>query len=98
MFVYECVPLTLAEHVHIIDLSEKNAGALRAALDPYLSVAARLGRCGIERRSAITTRRPAQGINGRELNQRIREWAPRNGHTVSERGRIPQTIVDAYNA
>ena len=27
----------------------------------------------------------------------VREWARKNGHTVSERGRLSATIIDAYN-
>ena len=43
---------------YTIDLSEKNAGKLRKALDPYLNVATRVGRSGGEARSA---RRAATG-------------------------------------
>ncbi|MFP3786671.1 histone-like nucleoid-structuring protein Lsr2, partial [Burkholderia sp. SIMBA_024] len=28
----------------------------------------------------------------------IRKWARENGHTVSDRGRVAQTIIDAYDA
>ena len=31
-------------------------------------------------------------------NRAIREWAVANGHTVSQRGRLPAAIEDAYNA
>ena len=34
----------------------------------------------------------------REQTQAIREWARNNGHKVTERGRIPATIVEAYNS
>lgn len=33
----------------------------------------------------------------REELQRIRDWAKDNGYTLSSRGRIPHTIVNAYN-
>jgi hypothetical protein len=82
---------------YTIDLSEKNAGKLRKALDPYLSVATRVGRSGgpdvrSGRRGAVST-----GRASRDQNQAIREWATKNGYEVSERGRIPSSIVEAYN-
>ncbi|MEV4702506.1 Lsr2 family protein [Actinoplanes sp. NPDC049316] len=83
---------------YTIDLSEKNAGKLRKALDPYLSVATRVGRGGAEARS--TRRGAAAASTGRatrDQNQAIREWASKNGYEVSERGRIPSSIVEAYH-
>jgi nucleoid-associated protein Lsr2 len=82
---------------YTIDLSEKNAGKLRKALDPYLNAATRVGR------SATTSpvRRAAQASTGRasrDQNQAIREWANKNGYEVSERGRIPSHIVEAYHS
>jgi hypothetical protein len=79
-----------------IDLSEKNAGRLRKALDPYLSVASRVGRTGGNGRVAP---RPAQPVRAnRDQNQAIREWAGKNGYEVSERGRIPGSVVEAFHA
>src|SRR5882724_7178511 len=74
---------------YTIDLSEKNAGKLRKSLDPFLSAATRVGRSG---GVASTARRSAPASTGRasrDENQAIREWANKNGHPVSERGRIP---------
>ena len=84
---------------YTIDLSEKNAGKLRKALDPYLTVATRVGRSGGDLRSA---RRGAAAVStgraSRDQNQAIREWATKNGYEVSERGRIPSSIVEAYHS
>jgi hypothetical protein len=80
-----------------IDLSDKNAGKLRKALDPYLTVAARVGRTGAHGRLAPPTAAAPARAN-RDQNQAIREWAARNGYEVSDRGRIPSTIVDAFHA
>ena len=84
---------------YTIDLSEKNAGKLRKALDPYLSVATRVGRSGGEARAARRPGAPAAstGRATRDQNQAIREWASKNGYEVSERGRIPSSIVEAYH-
>jgi Lsr2 len=81
---------------YTIDLSDKNAGKLRKALDPYLSVAARAGRTGTHGR--IASRSAAPSRSSRDQNQAIREWAAKNGYEVSERGRIPSSIVEAFHA
>ena len=79
-----------------IDLSEKNAGRLRKALDPYLTVASRVGRTSANRRIAPRAAQPTRA--NRDQNQAIREWATKNGYEVSERGRIPTSIVEAFHA
>lgn len=82
---------------YTIDLSEKNAGKFRKALDPYLVVASRIGRTGANGRIASRAAAAPSRTN-REENQAIREWASKNGFEVSERGRIPGSIVEAYHA
>ena len=34
----------------------------------------------------------------REQSAAIRDWARRNGHSVSTRGRIPADVIDAFHA
>jgi hypothetical protein len=82
---------------YTIDLSEKNAGKLRKALDPYLTVASRAGRAGGNGRIA-SRGATAPSRTNRDQNQAIREWATKNGYEVSERGRIPASIVEAFHA
>jgi hypothetical protein len=81
---------------YTIDLSEKNVGKLRKALDPYLTVASRVGRSGGSGRVASRAAQPARA--NRDQNQAIRQWAAKNGHEVSDRGRIPTSIVEAFHA
>ena len=81
---------------YTIDLSEKNVGKLRKALEPYLNVATRIGRSGAVPAARRAAPAPA-GRTNRDQNQAIREWANQNGHPVSERGRIPSSVVEAYN-
>ena len=82
---------------YTIDLSEKNSGKLRKALEPYISAGTRVGRGGVDRRSSGRGRGPAAGgRTSREQNQAIREWAAKNGYEVSERGRIPTSVVEAF--
>jgi hypothetical protein len=82
---------------YTIDLSERNAGKLRKALEPYLSAGTRVGRGGVDRRGAARGRGSAAGgRTSREQNQAIREWAGKTGYEVSERGRIPTSVVEAF--
>jgi hypothetical protein len=74
-----------------IDLSSEHATALREALATYVAHARR---AKVSRRSSHGKPSPQQD---RELNQKIREWARERGAKVSDRGRIPQPIVDAYH-
>lgn len=81
---------------YTIDLSGKNAVKLRKVLEPYLAVASRVGR-------NATGRIPARGAtvpsrSNRDQNQAIRGWASKNGYEVSERGRIPTSIVEAFHS
>jgi hypothetical protein len=83
---------------YTIDLSEANAGKLRKALDPYINAGTRLGR-GTARVSPRRAGAPAGRTAGsRDENRQIREWAAANGHQISERGRIPQSVTQAYRA
>ncbi|GAA4591246.1 transglutaminase-like putative cysteine protease [Actinoplanes octamycinicus] len=83
---------------YTIDLSEKNAGKLRKALEPFLSAATRLGRSGVPPTVARRAAPAASSRTSRDQNQAIREWANKNGYSVSERGRIPSNVVEAYHA
>ena len=73
-----------------IDLNEKNAAKLRARLAPYLEHARRVGR-GQPRRAART------GAT-RQYSADVRAWALGQGITISERGRIPASVVARYEA
>ncbi len=86
-----------------IDLSEKNASGLRDALADYVAHARRTaGRRGGGRRSVRAASAPAARASGstsadREQNKAIREWARTQGYEVSERGRIPSNVTEAYH-
>jgi hypothetical protein len=82
---------------YTIDLSEKNAGKFRKALDPYLAVASRVGRTATNGRIASRATAVPSRAN-RDQNQAIREWATKNGYKVSDRGRIPASVVEAFHA
>lgn len=74
-----------------IDLSKKNAGKLRKVLLTYVEHGRRTGG---RRRGA---RSGSGSAADREQNQAIRAWARKNGYDVSERGRIPAEVIEAYH-
>jgi hypothetical protein len=80
-----------------IDLSKKNADKLQAALKPYIDKGRKVGRGGV-----VVGGRTARGRGvaaaDREQNKAIRAWAKKAGKDISDRGRIPQEIVDEYHA
>jgi hypothetical protein len=82
---------------YTIDLSSGNAGKLRDALADFVGSARRAGgrkRVGPGRPVGVKAR-PASA--DREQNQAIREWARKQGMKVSDRGRIPAEVLDAYH-
>jgi hypothetical protein len=81
---------------YTIDLSESNAGKLRKALDPFINAGTRVGRGGSGRGAARPAAPAGRSAGDRDQNRAIREWAVQNGHQVSERGRIPQNVIDQY--
>jgi Lsr2 len=78
-----------------IDLSSKNAGKLREALKGYIPHARKAG--GRKRTPAIRGVRAPRPAADREQNQAIRDWARKKGLKVSERGRIPAEVLEAYH-
>src|SRR5690348_9587475 len=72
-----------------IDLNAENAAAFRKALVPYVEHARMAGR--------------AQGRAGRTAASRprsgdVRAWAKQHGLAVSERGRIPASVMEQFQA
>ncbi|NES27367.1 Lsr2 family protein [Micromonospora terminaliae] len=91
------VEFSLDGVAYTIDVSDENAGVLRKALDPYISAGRRIGRGPVEAgRAPRGTSRPGTSGMDREQNRAIREWAVKNGYEISERGRIPVSVVEAY--
>jgi hypothetical protein len=80
-----------------IDLSGDNAGKLREILSDYVDHARRSG--GRKRASGrpAPTGRPRTASVDRDQNQAIREWARKKGFKVSDRGRIPKEVTEAYH-
>jgi Lsr2 len=91
----ETVSFALDGTSYEIDLAEKNAKELRDVFSRYVSAARKVGRGG--RSSGGAGRgRSTGGRMDREQAGAIRDWARKNGHAVSDRGRIPASVVEAY--
>jgi nucleoid-associated protein Lsr2 len=71
-----------------IDLSTKNAAAFRKKLAPFIEHARQAGRG--------QGRRPASTAASRQRSGDIRAWAKVHGIAVSERGRIPASVIEQY--
>lgn len=77
-----------------IDLSAAHREELENALDKFIAASRPVG--GAKRTSH---RRPAkQARTDRNQTPVIRQWAKDNGFEVSERGRIPTSVLDAFAA
>ena len=75
-----------------IDLNDKNASALRDALATYVGHARKVSGSRRGRRPSSSS-----SSNGHSAKE-IRDWARSNGHKVPERGRIPSTVREAFDA
>lgn len=74
-----------------IDLSDAHVDELTETLAPYVAAGRKVAGRKSAARASTAKSDPA------EL-QKIRDWAGKNGHAVSSRGRISATVRDAYNA
>lgn len=68
-----------------LDLSDAEKGKLAKLLRPYFD------------KGSVAEKAPTKSSNGTNPETaKAREWALANGHKVSDRGRVPQTVIDAY--
>lgn len=77
-----------------IDLNAAHREELESVLERFIAAArpVRVAKQSRQRRPAETSR------TDRDLTHKIRQWAKENGHEVSERGRLPKTLIEAYEA
>lgn len=73
-----------------IDLVDANYAKLEKVLAPFTDKARKAGRA-TPVRVAATRKGPNPELDA------IRHWASKNGHRVSDKGRIPQDVVKAYD-
>lgn len=73
-----------------VDLSDAHRDELLRALAPYIDAGRRVRG---HRRTATTS-----SVGAGEDRAAVRAWARENGHEISDRGRIPTSVLEAYRA
>lgn len=86
----ETVRFGLGATEYEIDLSAANAGQFRAQLAPFINHARKLGRG--------QQARPGRSSAVRRDSAEVRAWAREHGIEISERGRIPSSVIEQYEA
>jgi nucleoid-associated protein Lsr2 len=86
----ETVRFGLGDVHYEIDLNKKNARAFRKKLAPFIEHARKAG--------PGQRRGPARTASSRQRSADIRAWAKATGLAVSDRGRIPASVADQYEA
>lgn len=84
----ETVTFSLDNVAYEIDVNAEHAEQLRAALEPWVGAARRVG----GRRATAKKKSRGSGTAA------VRAWAQENGYEVGPRGRVPQEIHEAYRA
>jgi hypothetical protein len=79
---------------YTIDLSSRNRKNVEKALRPYIEAGTVSGRAS---RASRSPRSKHSGASSADLAA-VRAWARQNGHEVSDRGRLPKSVLDAYTA
>ena len=93
------VSFALDGRAYEIDLSDDNAARLRDSLATFIAAARRtVARRARGQRNSTSEAPAAPARPSREATAAIRTWARENGHEVSERGRIPKAVVEAYHS
>ena len=93
----ETVTFALDGREYEIDLTSKNAAALRKAMDVYVKNGRRLGGGRRGRTSGGSSSSPSRSRSDVDTKA-VREWAGRNGYALSSGGRIPGNVIDAYRS
>jgi hypothetical protein len=89
----ESIEFSVRGVTYHIDLSTVNVTKFEKALKPYVDVAMKVGNSRGRRVKATSN-----GKSSPEQLTAIREWARKNGHAVSDRGRIKAEVVEAFGA
>lgn len=92
----ETVLFSLDGVAYEIDLTDENAGALRSALERYTKAARAVSSSRATSGAASAGRKRRR--SGQQDFSAVREWAKQNGYQVSERGRVPASVLEAYEA
>ncbi|HSR85175.1 MAG TPA: Lsr2 family protein [Streptosporangiaceae bacterium] len=86
----ETIRFRIGSAEYEIDLSKKNAKTFRAGLAPFVEHARKPGRG--------PRRAPGRPSSARERSGEIRAWAKAAGFAISDRGRIPASVIEQFEA
>jgi hypothetical protein len=88
---FETVRWGLDGKQYEFDTSPKHAEQFRNSLQKYLAASRKVGAARQARQAVAVPK------TGKEQTQAIREWAREEGYEVSDRGRIPAAILEAFD-
>ncbi|WP_299036851.1 Lsr2 family protein [uncultured Pseudokineococcus sp.] len=80
-----------------IDLNDEHAAAIEESFAEWIAAARRSGGRSTGSTGRSSTGRAAAGPKRTDLDD-VRAWARENGHPVADRGRVKQSVLDAYDA
>src|SRR5436309_179258 len=80
-----------------IDLSHDNIKEFHEAIAWFVDSARKIKASGAGRRARKTSLGTSGSGRSREQTQAVREWARQQGHGISNRGRIPASIQQAFD-
>jgi nucleoid-associated protein Lsr2 len=86
------VTFSLDGRSYQIDLSNKNAKGMREKFAPFVEHARRASRA----QRTSPTQRAVRTVRDRKKSADMRAWAKSQGIEVSERGRIPASVMRDY--
>lgn len=93
----ETVTFSLDGVTYEIDLADENAAILRQQFEPWIEAGRRISGASSAAAPRARGGRKRAVSSGRDLAA-IRTWANANGHKVSDRGRVPESVLQAYDA
>ncbi|SIS04030.1 histone-like nucleoid-structuring protein Lsr2 [Williamsia sterculiae] len=88
---FETVKWSLDGKHYEFDTSPKHAAQFRDSLTRYVEISRSGGS-----RAAKKVQSNGSGTRSKEQTQAIRDWANANGIEVSDRGRIPLKVIEAF--
>ena len=89
----ETVTFALEGVSYEIDLTEEHAAQLREDFAKWVGAARKVSGRSTGRSTRSSSRRSSSSDA-----DTVRQWARANGHKVSDRGRIPASVREAYEA
>lgn len=87
------VTFSLENATYEIDLSQQNIAKLKEALAPFIAAARKVPRIAPTAKAL-----PRKKNNPDAERDEIRYWAAKNGYPISDRGRVPVAVMEAYRA